>query len=118
MLRKFGLILALVVPQVAVAQSESNVFLGTWHCNTGFGNRPFGLLTIGESVYQFKAVDSDWNEIDSPNNGTGIISITGQDIIAFSGPLVEQLAVHGHMQDSATLIHWESGADFQMICIP
>lgn len=93
-----------------------NPFIGAWDCS-GFGNAPLGILTIGNPMYDFQAVDADWQTVESEKNGSGIMTFGNGTALPFGGPLLEQFAATGSFVDDSLILNWEGAEGFRMTCV-
>jgi len=111
-------LLAGAVVSGAAAQDivRTNPFLGTWHCN-GFGNQPAAILTIGNPMYDYKAVDANWQPNAEGANGGGIMTFGAGQALPFGGPLLEQFSATGSFSENDYILVWEGANGFSLTCL-
>ncbi|MGR3723254.1 hypothetical protein [Abyssibius alkaniclasticus] len=111
-------LLASILAGGAVAQDivRENPFLGTWRC-AGFGRQPVGILTITNPMYEFVAVDENWQPIESDRNGGGIMTFGAGQALPFGGPLLTVFAALGKFESDMEMMFWTGAEGFNMSCM-
>ena len=111
-------VVAGLLGSAAMAQDivRVNPFIGTWRCS-GFANAPAGILTIGNPMYDYAAVDANWAPIDGEQNGGGIITFGAGEALPFGGPLLAFFSATGSFVDNSEILSWDSDVGRNLTCL-